>query len=324
MLENMQFLPYNKRKILTIVNKSLKLHKKENGILNNLYKKQSSYSPMLNDSPDYDAFSGTSPYWDFFGLHYHDFFEFYLFSTGVPYFCVDENVIPLKTYTLVIIPPYILHGLVSNQPSNNYERFWMYTSPAIMHSVGMGIHDFSAFFKECVEKGKFYFYLDKETADKLKYQIELIKENVNKKSPIDRWRNAHCVAEFLNLVYEIAQSSESECKPVIINETIQSVLNYINNNYAENLSIASLSKEFAISPSYLSRSFSAYTGRSIYNYIQYRRIMLAKEMICANKPFMDVALECGFNDYSCFLRAFTKSTGKTPREYKNFATSLDH
>lgn len=291
--------------------------------MSDIYKKQSSYSPMLNDNPDYDAYSGSSDHWSFFGLHYHDFYEFYLFDTGVPYFCVDEHVFPLQTHTLVILPPFVLHGLVSGQPAKNYMRSWIYTSPGIMQTVGMGLHDFATFFKECMDKGKFYFYVDVETADKLKKQINTIKENVNKKKPIDRWKNAHCIGEFLNLVYEIAKNSEAENKPIIINETIQSVLNYINNNYAENLSIAGLSKQFGLSPSYLSRSFSAYTGRSIYNYIQYRRIMLAKEMIYADKPFMDVALECGFNDYSCFLRAFTKSTGKTPREYKKFLSTWE-
>lgn len=291
--------------------------------MSSLYKKQSSYSPMLNDNPDYDAFSGTSDIWDFYGLHYHDFYEFYIFYTGVPYFCLDENVFPLKPCTLVILPPFILHGLVSNQPSNDYERSWMYITPSIMQTVSMGLHDFHAFFKECMEKGKTYFYIDIETADRLRKLIEEIKENVNKKSPMDRWRNAHCISEFLYQIYEIARNSETECKPIIVNETIQSILTYINNNYAENLSIDGLSREFGLSPSYLSRSFSAYTGRSIYNYIQYRRIMLAKEMICANRPFMEVAMECGFNDYSCFLRAFTKSTGKNPSEYKKFMSNWD-
>ncbi len=278
---------------------------------------------MSNGNPDYHAYSDSSVGWNFFRLHYHDFYEFYLFETGVPYYCVDENVFPLKTYTLIILPPFILHGLVSSQPSDYYMRSWIYVSPGIMQTIGMGLYDFSTFFKESVEKGRFYFYIDEKAAEELKKRIKMIKENMHKKNPLDRWKNAQCIAEFLSLVYEIAKSSETENKPIIINETIQSVLNYINNNYAENLSISGLSKQFGLSPSYLSREFSSYTGRSIYNYIQYRRIMLAKEMIYSNKPFMDVALECGFNDYSCFLRAFTKATGKTPREYKKFLSSWE-
>ncbi len=290
--------------------------------MSDLYKKQSTYSPMLNDSKDYDAFSGTSEFWDYFGLHYHDFFEFYLFYQGVPHFCIDEHVFPLKPYTLVILPPFHLHGLVSNHPSNDYDRSWMYITPALMNTVGMGMQDLTVFFKECVEKGKAFFYLEKNTADKLRKLIETIKRNVNTKVPMEIWKNNICVAEFLSIIYDVAKNSEVSYKPIVLNETIQSVLAYINNHYTDDLSIAGLSKQFGISPSYLSRSFSAYTGKSLYNYIQYRRIMLAKEMICANKPFMEVAMECGFNDYSCFLRAFTKSTGKTPKDYKKYINSL--
>lgn len=290
--------------------------------MSTIYKKQSSYSPMLNNNPDYDAYSGTTELWDFYGLHYHDFYEFYIFYTGVPYFCVEEQVFPLKPCTLVILPPFILHGLVSSQTSKDYERSWMYITPSIMQTIGIGIQDFNAFFKECLDNGKLYFYIDRDTADKLRKLIEEIKENVNKVTPIEKWKNAHCIAEFLYTIYEIAKNTEAESSPIVINETMQAVLNYINNNFAENLSIDGLAKQFSLSPSYLSRSFSAYTGRSIYNYIQYRRIMLAKEMICSNKPFMEVAFECGFNDYSCFLRAFTKSTGKTPKEYKKFTSQL--
>lgn len=315
-------MPYNRIKNQTIYCKLANLTKKELTTLSYLYKKQSTYSPMLNESSDYDAYSGTTDVWDYYGLHYHDFFEFYLFKKGIPYFCVDEQVFPLKTNTLVILPPFHLHGLVSNQTSTDYERSWMYITPALMQTVGMGLKDFPDFFKDCVEKGKGYFYVDDETAEKLRNLIETLRDNVNVKSPTGRWRNALCIGEFLSIVYEIAKNSDVTYKPIVINETIQSVLAYINNHYTEDLSVSGLAKTFSLSPSYLSRSFTAYTGKSLYNYIQYRRIMLAKEMICANKPFMEVALECGFNDYSCFLRAFTKSTGKTPKEYRKYVSSL--
>ena len=91
-------------------------------------------------------------------------------------------------------------------------------------------------------------------------------------------------------------------------------------NHSEKL--ADISKEFNISTSYLSRSFSAYTGWSIYDYVLYRRIMLAKEMIVAGKSFTEISFECGFNDYSCFLRAFTKVVKQTPRDYKKFISEL--
>lgn len=287
-----------------------------------LNERRTSYVPMPDDTSDYDAFSGISDCWDHFALHSHDFFEFYLFYKGIPYFCLDEQTFPLKPCTLVILPPFHLHGVLSTYPTTEYERSWLYVAPALMQTVGFGLQDFSEFFKECVEKGRVYFYIDQATADKLRALIVSISEYVHTDDTQEKWRASLHVAEFLSMAYDIARNSETNCKPVVINETMQSVLAYINNHYTEDLSLNSLSKRFGLSSSYMSRSFSAYTGRSIYDYILYRRIMLAKKIISAERPFMEVAFECGFNDYSCFLRAFSKFTGKTPREYKNYISSL--
>lgn len=320
-LENMLILLYNVCNNQKNVCKLSTFDKKEYAILSALYKKQSNYSPMLSENQNYEAFSGISATWDFFGIHCHDFFEFYLFHNGMPYFCIDEQVFPLKPYTLVILPPFHLHGLVSNRPTNDYRRSWLYVSPALMRNLGMGIQDFSEFFKECVKNGRAYFYIDAEIALKLNALIESIQQNRDTRTSIERWKNYIYVADFLSIAYDVAKNSNVKCKPIVLNETIQSVLAYINNHFTEPLSLHGLCKQFGLSPSHMSRSFSSYAGTSLYDYILYRRIMLAKEMICADKPFMEVALECGFNDYSCFLRAFTKVTGKTPREYKKYIIS---
>lgn len=318
----MLILPYNVNYIQKNIYKLSIFYKKEHTILSTLYKKQSNYMPMLSENQEYEAFSGFSDTWDFFGLHCHDFFEFYLFHNGMPYFCIDEQVFPLKPYTLVILPPFHLHGLVSNQPTNDYRRSWIYVSPALMKNLGMDLQNFSEFFKECVEDGRFYFYIDEKTALKLNALAESIQQNKGVRTSYERWKDYVSIANFLSIVTDIAKNSNVKHKPIVLNETIQAVLAYINNHFTEPLSLNDLCKQFGLSPSYMSRSFSSYAGTSLYDYILYRRIMLAKQMICANKPFMEIALECGFNDYSCFLRAFSKATGKTPREYKKYITSL--
>ena len=73
----------------------------------------------------------------------------------------------------------------------------------------------------------------------------------------------------------------------------------------------------------MTREFAAYTSRSVYDYVIYRRILSAKELICAGKPFTEIAFECGFNDYSCFLRAFQKLTGQSPSAYKKYIKSIE-
>lgn len=143
-------------------------------------------------------------------------------------------------------------------------------------------------------------------------------------SEIGRWQNYLRVAYFLSDVYDLTQTSNVSYRPVVLNESIHAILSYINDHYQEPISIPELSRKFGISQSHMTREFAAYTGRSVYDYVLYRRILCAKELICAGKPFTEIAFECGFNDYSCFLRAFQKLTGQSPSAYKKYISSIEN
>ena len=54
----------------------------------------------------------------------------------------------------------------------------------------------------------------------------------------------------------------------------------------------------------------------------YRRVLQAKEMINSSLALSEVAYQCGFNDYSCFLRAFRRVTGMSPNAYRKYAKEL--
>lgn len=94
------------------------------------------------------------------------------------------------------------------------------------------------------------------------------------------------------------------------------MLTYINSNYTQPVKIDELSHRFGVSTSYLSHEFTKYTNRSVYDYILYRRVMLAKEMISQDMSLNQIAYQCGFNDYSNFLRMFSKIVGISPSRYR--------
>ena len=107
---------------------------------------------------------------------------------------------------------------------------------------------------------------------------------------------------------------------------IREVTAYIDANYNKPVKGDDLARRFGISVSYLSHEFTRLTGRSVYDYVLSRRINLARQMMETDMPLQEIAVHCGFRDYSNFLRVFRKSTGISPSEFRRqirpFGTGL--
>lgn len=59
------------------------------------------------------------------------------------------------------------------------------------------------------------------------------------------------------------------------------------------------------------------TGFSVIEYITYKRILKAEELLLSGLSILDAANEVGFGDYSNFYKAFKKITGTSPKKYLN-------
>jgi AraC-like DNA-binding protein len=61
------------------------------------------------------------------------------------------------------------------------------------------------------------------------------------------------------------------------------------------------------------------TGTTINKYITARRISIAKSLLSNGANINDVYIDCGFNDYSNFLKSFKKAVGVSPKKYSTFS-----
>ena len=93
------------------------------------------------------------------------------------------------------------------------------------------------------------------------------------------------------------------------------ILAYINDHYAEELTLDSLAGRFFISKYHLSREFGRIVGRSVHRYITQKRLVAAKQMLGEGRSSSMVCQHCGFGDYSNFYRAFKSEYGISPKEY---------
>lgn len=96
-------------------------------------------------------------------------------------------------------------------------------------------------------------------------------------------------------------------------------IEYIDNNYMNpDTSLSAVAELFKVSDSHLSRVFKQSTGKRFMEYLIYRRIEKAKELLLSNKyKVNDIAALVGYDNQISFMRIFKKYTGVTPSEYKN-------
>jgi transcriptional regulator GlxA family with amidase domain len=93
---------------------------------------------------------------------------------------------------------------------------------------------------------------------------------------------------------------------------------FIEENYAEKITIDDLAKQFAIGRRSFERRFKKATNNSIVEYIQRVKIEAAKRSFeSSRKNITEVMFDVGYTDTKAFRTVFKKITGLTPIEYRN-------
>lgn len=103
------------------------------------------------------------------------------------------------------------------------------------------------------------------------------------------------------------------------NLRIRKMLAYIHKNFADNLSLADISKEADISERECLRCFQKTIQLSPIQYLLKYRVMQGAEMLLKNpaSSISEITAFCGFNSQSNFAKMFKRFYNCTPREYRN-------
>ena len=101
-------------------------------------------------------------------------------------------------------------------------------------------------------------------------------------------------------------------------ETITMLIEWIEQNYTERITLGTLSEVAKLGEKYLCRFFKEYTGNSPIDYVNRLRVERAcLKMAEENRNVTEAAFESGFNDISYFSKIFKRYKGMSPREYRH-------
>jgi len=247
--------------------------------------------------------------------HYHNAYEMYYLFSGDRYYFIKDKTYRAKSGTLVLIKPFEIHcaGNYSDEP---YERMLIsfkkdYVIPLAL-SVGADL--LAPFESES-------HVIELKDEDRLLIEpllnsmlSEYKKEN-GSYEPILKYALAEllAIASRYNEGRENAETGFQDS----VNKTVAEAAAYINNNYAEDITLSALAARFYISPCYLSRTFKRVTGSSFVDYLNGVRIKESRRLLLqTDMKISAIADAVGYKSATHFGRAFKAALGISALEYK--------
>lgn len=242
--------------------------------------------------------------------HVHDFFHLAYVRSGNLVFRADEADHPLSEGSMILIPPYMVHGI-----------------PQDTHNL-------------CIQCEILIRIQDPELKTLLDTQKALVLHNVSHLESLFTYVRMHyrstdsfsssCVDSFLRTIlysflihkpnaedYSGGYVDISHYSPMV-----QRIISHVEAKTTEKYDLSGLALSLGLNKSYICTIFRRETGVTISDYINYnriRKILIMLQYTQYNNDFSIQALaeQYGYENPSYFNRVFKKLTGITPMEFKS-------
>ena len=106
---------------------------------------------------------------------------------------------------------------------------------------------------------------------------------------------------------------------------LSNLVNYVENHFTQDISLATAATELGYDRNYLSRVFHSVIPIHFTQYVNLHRIEYAVSLLQqSDLSITEIAFESGFNSIRTFNRIFYQINHKTPTEYKEAQSSLNY
>ena len=119
------------------------------------------------------------------------------------------------------------------------------------------------------------------------------------------------------VIIKLCQIRESSAQNTGHDLLVERIKGYIDKEFSENINNSSVAAHFGYHPYYIGDIFRKATGMTLHEYILYKRIIKAKNLLTGT--FLSVnetAQLCGFSNSCYFSECFKKYTGTSPLKYR--------
>ena len=240
-------------------------------------------------------------------LHTHPFTEIFFVLNGKGNFFFRRDIRPIETGDLIIIPPYLEHTEQSI-PGTPLEYYVL------------GIDGIA--FQEEDQSSTAQIFCNFDNVSLIRDLFAQIHYEMKSGG-----YGAELICQHLLeiLILRILRSSR-QLVPVSINtvrmtKECAQIKEYLDTNYAERITLDTLTSLTHMNKYYMAHSFAKYTGLSPIQYLNQRRLAASCQLLCdTDMSVSDIASSTGFSSQSYFTQTFRKFYGITPIKYRQSHT----
>lgn len=124
----------------------------------------------------------------------------------------------------------------------------------------------------------------------------------------------------LFLVLSGIDTGKQEAPPTLSGLQVQiakEAAGYMAQNMDRRVTIGELADRFHVSQTHLKQAFKGVYGVPVYSYIRIQKMQRAALMLIhSERPILEIANECGYDNGSKFAGAFKEIMGETPTDYR--------
>lgn len=248
-------------------------------------------------------------------------YKLFYFASGNKMFNIGNQIYDCQPGDLFLIPVNEYHYFSNFSDDDSHDRIVCFIYPEYLKNCSSELTDLCECFSHVELNGNHKISLLPEEQKQFLYHLGKISETAPYGQDLLDKSHFTRMLVYLNHIYQKHFGSEKESAPTVSKvqnhsaKQVDFLKSYIHQHITENLSTELLAGLLFLSPTYLCRLFKETTGTTLHKYITAERITLAKGLLAEGVSVTDTCSACGFNDYSNFLKAFTKTVGISPKKY---------
>ena len=247
--------------------------------------------------------------------HSHTNIEMAFVLSGTGRYLVDGVSYDVRQGDLIICNPGVMHQSIVTDPNDPTIEFVIGFTD--VHFLDMPDN------KILLPGGEHLLRLSSEAKKEINRCCYEIMEENNSAEPGRYYMIQAEMTKMLILIFRAINGSERSENPGIRFESyskgyvVQQIIRYMNENYANKITLDQIAKNMFLSSVYISKIFKEKTGDSPINYLIRIRLQKAKELLeDGHGNIKSIASMVGYDDVYHFSKIFKKYYGESPLNYQ--------